>query len=114
MPSRTLNNGLRAALALSLLLIALGLGGGASGCGGDSAQPSETEKTLTALCEETSNGDPGYCDCVAKELIKRGYDTDAEIGQLQSLVIAMRQTGDFSQLPAPVVDALNACQDSTD
>lgn len=80
-----------------------------AGCGGSSGESSDAHDQLTSLCEKTTNRDSGYCGCVADESIKLGYDTDAEIQQLQDLVQSISQTGAVSQLPDPVVQALNSC-----
>jgi hypothetical protein len=94
---------------LATLAVALAAGLLVSGCGGGSGSGSSVHNTLSTLCERTTDGDSGYCGCVADQVIKSGYDTDAEISQLQTATMTADQTGDLTQLPQPVLAALSAC-----
>jgi hypothetical protein len=111
-PSRSYTHALKAAVgiaAIAALLAIAGCGGG----GGSSAGPSTTHDKLASFCERTTDRDAGYCGCVADAVIKGGYDTDAEVGQIEALSLQATQTGNLSGLPAPLVTALDSCNTPT-
>jgi hypothetical protein len=103
---RSLTLAFKAIIGVAAVLAVLALGG----CGGGSSgEPSSAHDKLAALCEQTTNRDSNYCACVADAVIQSGYDTDAEVAQLQALSQQAIQTGSLYGMPAPVLTALNSC-----
>jgi hypothetical protein len=105
-PSRSYTRALRAAVGIAAIAALLAIAGCGSGSGGGA---STTHDKLAAFCERTTDRDSDYCGCVADAIIQGGYDTDAEIGQIEALSLQASQTGNLSGLPAPVVTALSSC-----
>jgi len=89
-----------------LALLALGA------CGSSSSE-TDTHARLADLCQQTTNRDSAYCGCVADHVIELGYDSEAEIDQLEALVSSIADSGTVTQLPKPVIDSLNACEQPT-
>jgi hypothetical protein len=109
-PVRSFKHASKAMIGIAAAMVILAM----VGCGGGSgAGPSTTHDKLAALCERTTDRDSDYCGCVADAVIQSGYDTDAEVGQIQALSLQASQTGTLSGLPAPVVSALDSCNAST-
>ena len=106
-PVRSITRALRAAVGIAAIAALLAIAGCGGGSGGGEA--STTHDKLVAFCERTTDRDSDYCGCVADAVIQGGYDTDAEIGQIEALGLQARQTGNLSGLPAPVLSALDAC-----
>ena len=109
-PVRSSTHALRAAIWIVAIAALLAVAGCGSGSGGGA---SSTHDKLAAFCERTTNSDSDYCGCVADAVIQAGYDTDAEIGQIEALGLQATQTGNLSGLPAPVLTALDSCKTST-
>jgi hypothetical protein len=108
-PVRSSTHALRAAIGIVAIAALLAV----AGCGGGSgAGPSTTHDKLAAFCERTTDRDSTYCGCVADAVIQGGYDTDAEVGQIEALGLQATQTGNLSGLPAPVLSALDSCNTS--
>lgn len=93
--------------AVMVVLVVVGCGGGSGG------GPSTAHDKLASLCERATDRDSTYCGCVADTVIKAGYDTDAEIGQIEALSEQASKAGNLSGLPAPIVSALNSCDAPT-
>lgn len=104
-PIRSFKHTYKAVIGTAAVLIVLGI----AGCGGSGGGGSAIHNKLASLVERTTDRDSSYSGCVADELIKRGYDTDAEIAPLETIAVLASQTRDASQVPIPVLDALNAC-----
>ena len=105
-PVRSFTHALRVAIGIAAIAALLAI----AGCGGGSgAGASTTHDKLAAFCERTTDRDSDYCGCVADAVIQGGYDTDAEIGQIEALGLQAKQTGNLSGLPAPVLSALDTC-----
>lgn len=108
-PFRSFTPALRAAIGIAAIAALLAI----AGCGGGSgAGPSTTHDNLASFCEQSTGRDSNYCGCVADAVIQSGYDTDAEIGQLEALSLQASQTGNLAGLPAPVLSALDICNSS--
>jgi len=108
-PNRSLKHGFEYVIGLVAVVAALGLAGCGGGSGGGESQ---VHVELTTLCQQATGGNDDYCGCVADESIKRGYDTATKVSQLKAVIISISQTGDLTQLPAAVNDAVNACGSS--
>lgn len=109
-PVRSLKDAYKAIIGTAAVMVVLALAGCGGGSGGGA---STTHDKLAAFCERTTDRDETYCGCVADAVIQSGYDTDAEIGQIQALSLQATQTGNLSNLPAPVLSALDACNTPT-
>ena len=109
-PSRSYTRALKAAVGIAAIAALLAIAGCGSGSGGGA---STTHDKLAAFCERTTKSDSDYCGCVADAVIQAGYDTDAEIGQIEALGLQATQTGNLNGLPAPVLSALDSCNSST-
>jgi hypothetical protein len=104
-PTRSFKHAFRGALAGLAVLAVLALGA----CGGSSSE-TDTHARLSDLCQQTTSRDSDYCGCVADHVIGMGYDTEAEIDQLEALVSSIDDSGTVTQLPQPVIESLNACE----
>jgi hypothetical protein len=90
-----------AAIAVAAVLVIVG-------CGGSSTE-SGPHSRISELCQQTTDRDADYCNCVADQVIQHGYDTDEEVSQLEPLISAINDSGNLSALPPAVVESLNAC-----
>ena len=108
-PFRSLTHALKAIIGIAALLAVLVL----SGCGASTGIPTTPHDKLAALCEENTHRDSDYCGCVADAVIASGYDTDAEVDQIEALTQTVAKSGSVSGLPAPVLSALNSCSASS-
>ena len=107
-PFRSFTHALRAAIGIAAIAALLAI----VGCGGGSGGESDAHARLSELCQQTTDRESGYCDCVADAVIQRGYDTEEEINQLEPLISAINESGNVAAIPPAVVESLNACETS--